>query len=111
MIDEPLSLRSDANLPRLKELEVELSKGAYWLRSERRHRAGDLAGTYQIRLGIARDQGINGGIPDDENETADNLQFLVDNLNAEPEHGQHIHILPMPSIGSQWGHDLMLERV
>lgn len=85
MIDEPLSLRSGASLPRLKELEVELSKGAHWLRDERHHRAGDLARTYQIRLGIARDKGINGGIPDEENETADNLKFLVGNLNVEPE--------------------------
>ena len=82
---DPTSFRSGVELPHRAELEAELSEGATWRRDERRHRAGDLVGTYQIRLRITEDLGVDGGTPRQRNEAADNLRFLVSNLGADPD--------------------------
>ena len=78
-------MKSAIALPHRQELEVDLAHGAYWLRDERRHKAGGLVGTYQIRLNIAEDQNLNGGLQSGDNELADNLRFLVESLSANPD--------------------------
>lgn len=80
---EPISFRSGAELPHRKELETELSEGACWRRDERRHRAGDLVGAYQIRLRITEDECIDGGTVEERSEAANNLRVLVGNLLAD----------------------------
>ena len=82
---EPASLRSGIDLPQLKDLEAELSAGASWRRDERRLRAGDLFGTYQIRLTITEDKGVEGGNADERNEMTEALRQLVSNLGADPD--------------------------
>lgn len=82
---EPRTMKSVSALPRRQELEQELANGAYWLRDERQHKASGLVGTYQIRLNIAEDQSLNGGLQAGGNEHADNLHFLVENLSANPD--------------------------
>ena len=43
-----------------------------------------MVGTYQIRLRIAENQSLNGGLQSGDNEPADNLRFLVASLSANP---------------------------
>ena len=82
---EPTSLRSGVELPHREELEAELSASAIWRRDERRHRAGDLVGAYQIRLAIAEDKGVEGGTAGARSEATDNLRLFVSNLEADPD--------------------------
>jgi hypothetical protein len=62
-----------------------LDNGAYWLRDERRHKAGELVESYQIRLSIAEHKESNYQSATLNNETTENLRFLVNHLMVDPE--------------------------
>ena len=80
----PRSLESEALFPYKGEIIAALAAGARLRKAERRLLAGQLVGTYQIRLHIAQDPKINDAISPAENSVARDLATIVENLSVDP---------------------------
>ena len=79
----PRSVWAEAQFPYKQEIVAAIESGARVRKDDRGLRAGQLLGTYQIRLNIARDPSINGGLKPDENQLGRDLETIVKNLSVE----------------------------
>jgi len=80
----PRSLELPEEFPYRSAIASTLDAGATCRRDERRLIAGELTGTYEIRLRIALDQALNGGLARPDNWRADDLAATVKGLRADP---------------------------
>lgn len=85
MNPRPRSVDSPELFPYKEDIRRALELGVRCRKDDRELLAGKLVGTYQIRLSIAKDPKINGGVLESENDVARDLTTIVNNLSVAPE--------------------------
>lgn len=81
MANEP-AINTDAPFPHREAVLAALRQGGTCRADDRELRADQLLGTYLIRLNIALDPELNGGIPDEENTLGHDLSYLTERLRV-----------------------------